>query len=111
MKLDMPLQPTNLKLMDDDHLLIEWSDGQKRLYKVAELRKFSPDALTREKHRTEAERPPTELPILQPNEIEPVRITAMNPVGNYAYQIVFSDGHDTGIYTFEYLQELGQECE
>jgi DUF971 family protein len=33
----------------------------------------------------------------------------MSPVGNYAYAIAFSDGHDTGIYTIEYLRELGQE--
>jgi DUF971 family protein len=31
----------------------------------------------------------------------------MEPVGNYAYSIRFSDGHDTGIYTFELLQALG----
>jgi DUF971 family protein len=30
-------------------------------------------------------------------------------VGHYAYTIRFSDGHDTGIYTFELLQELGRE--
>ncbi len=34
----------------------------------------------------------------------------MKPVGNYAYSIEFSDGHDTGIYTFEYLRELGREA-
>jgi DUF971 family protein len=31
----------------------------------------------------------------------------MTPVGNYAYGIAFSDGHDTGIYTVDYLRELG----
>jgi DUF971 family protein len=34
----------------------------------------------------------------------------MHPLGNYAYKIAFSDGHDTGIYTFESLLELGQEA-
>lgn len=38
---------------------------------------------------------------------EPLRIAAMKPVGNYAYSIDFSDGHDTGIYTLETLRELG----
>ena len=33
----------------------------------------------------------------------------MKPVGNYAYSIAFSDGHDTGIFTFEFLRELGTE--
>jgi len=32
----------------------------------------------------------------------------MKPVGNYAYSIAFSDGHDTGIYTLELLRQLGR---
>ena len=32
----------------------------------------------------------------------------MKPVGNYAYSIDFSDGHDTGIYALERLRELGE---
>jgi DUF971 family protein len=35
----------------------------------------------------------------------------MAPVGNYAYAIAFSDGHDTGIYTIEYLRELGSPAQ
>jgi DUF971 family protein len=38
-----------------------------------------------------------------------VGITALEPVGNYAVQPTFSDGHDTGLYTFEYLYKLGSE--
>jgi DUF971 family protein len=37
----------------------------------------------------------------------PLSISGMQPVGQYAYKIVFSDGHDSGIYTLEYLRELG----
>ncbi len=35
-----------------------------------------------------------------------VKITSIKPVGNYALQLVFDDGHDTGIYSWVYLQEL-----
>jgi DUF971 family protein len=35
-----------------------------------------------------------------------VKITAIKPVGNYAVQLVFDDGHDTGIYSWDYLREL-----
>ena len=40
-----------------------------------------------------------------------VGITAIKPVGNYALQLVFDDGHDTGLYSWRYLYELcqGQE--
>ena len=40
-----------------------------------------------------------------------VTITAMAPNGNYAVQIGFSDGHATGIYTWAFLYELGQQQE
>lgn len=38
-----------------------------------------------------------------------VAVTALEPVGNYAVRIVFDDGHDTGIYDWDCLYELGRE--
>jgi DUF971 family protein len=38
-----------------------------------------------------------------------VTITRVEPVGNYAVRLVFDDGHDTGLYTFAYLHDLGRE--
>lgn len=38
-----------------------------------------------------------------------VNITAIEPVGHYAVRLVFDDGHDTGLYSWEYLYELGSE--
>ena len=38
-----------------------------------------------------------------------IGISALAPVGNYAVQPTFTDGHDTGLYTFEYLYKLGSE--
>jgi len=40
---------------------------------------------------------------------ENVTIQALEPVGNYAVRIRFDDGHDTGLYTWDYLHELGRE--
>ncbi|MCP4319999.1 MAG: DUF971 domain-containing protein [Hyphomicrobiales bacterium] len=40
-----------------------------------------------------------------------VCITGVEPVGNYAVKIVFDDGHDTGLYTWAYLHELGTDLE
>jgi DUF971 family protein len=42
---------------------------------------------------------------------ENVGITAIEPVGQYAVKLVFDDGHDTGLYTWKYLHELGRERE
>ena len=38
-----------------------------------------------------------------------VRIVSVEPVGNYAARIIFDDGHDTGLYSWDYLFELGRE--
>lgn len=100
------LQPKELKLAAPDRLRIVWNDGAAREYPIRELRERCPCATCREQ-RAAPPRPPTELTVLSPAETEPLRITAMHPVGRYAYSIHFSDGHDTGIYTLELLRELG----
>src|SRR5208283_5772579 len=42
---------------------------------------------------------------------ENVVVTAVEPVGQYAVKLVFDDGHDTGLYTWNYLYELGRDRE
>lgn len=103
----MPLQPTKLELASPDRLRIVWNDGQIREYAVRELRDKCPCATCREL-RNAPPPPATQLPIITEAQTQPLRITAMQPVGNYAYSIDFSDGHDTGIFTLESLRELGQ---
>jgi DUF971 family protein len=104
----MEPRPTNLALAGEDRLLIEWSDGQRRTYAFRELRDHCPCATCREK-RSQPPPPPTSLAILSAAETRPLKLVDMSPVGNYAYTIKFSDGHDTGIYTFALLRELGRE--
>ncbi len=38
-----------------------------------------------------------------------VSMTALEPIGNYALKITFSDGHDTGLYSWDYLHKLGSQ--
>jgi DUF971 family protein len=40
-----------------------------------------------------------------------VLIRAVEPVGNYAIKLIFDDGHDTGLYSWSYLRELGAQRE
>jgi len=79
-----------------------------REYAFRELRDACPCATCREK-RNAPPASPLQLPIISAAETQPLRITGMKPVGNYAYSIEFSDGHNTGIYTLETLRQLGQE--
>jgi DUF971 family protein len=104
----MPIQPAKLELAAPDRLRITWSDAQVREYAVRELRDKCPCATCREE-RNAPPPPTTQLPIITDAETQPLRITAMKPVGNYAYSIDFSDGHNTGIYTLESLREMGQQ--
>ncbi len=105
----MELRPTKLELRGADRLYFEWSDGIKREVRVGELRKVCPCATCREKRAQPAEPKGGGLPVLSLAEARPLKIAGMKPVGNYAYSIAFSDGHDTGIFTLEFLRELGTE--
>jgi DUF971 family protein len=104
----MTPNPTKLELTPNNRLRISWTDGQVREYTLRELRNLCPCATCREK-RNAPPASPLQLPIISAAEAQPLRITAMKPVGNYAYSIDFSDGHNTGIYTIESLRQMGQE--
>ena len=99
--------PTDLKIAEGNMLFIEWSDGQRRRYSFRELRDRCPCATCREKRSGESQTPSL-LPVLSAAEAQPLRIEGMKPVGTYAYTIAFSDGHDTGIFSFELLRGLGE---
>jgi DUF971 family protein len=104
----MSAQPTPTKLeLRGGTLTIGWSDGQTREYTVRELRDACPCATCREK-RSQPPAPAGLLPILTPAEARPLTMSGMTPVGNYAYAIAFSDGHNTGIYTLAHLRQLGK---
>jgi DUF971 family protein len=98
------ITPKSLK-GDQEALVIHWGDGVVLRIPWRSLRDRCPCATCRHK-RTE---PAPVFNILKPEETAPVRATGMYPVGNYAYQIDFSDGHKTGIYSLELLRELGEQ--
>ncbi|NBW86105.1 MAG: DUF971 domain-containing protein [Planctomycetia bacterium] len=83
---------------------IAWSDGRTAVYPPRLLRDACPCATCRERRVQPVQ--PALLPVLAAEELAPLAITAMRPVGQYAYAIEFSDGHSSGIYTLDYLSEL-----
>jgi len=92
-------QPTNLIVHARSRVLeLSFDDGSHFLLPVEFLRVYSPSAEVRG-HAPEEE-------ILQTGKRE-VGMTAVEPVGNYGIKPVFSDGHDSGIYSWEYLHRLG----
>jgi DUF971 family protein len=99
-----PPVPLSLGRDGPDRLVIEWSDGHRSTYTWRHLRDNCPCAGCRE----ERAQPPDPFRVLKPNELVPLAATSMPRVGRYAYKIVWSDGHDTGIYTLEHLRSLCQ---
>ncbi|MCU0713834.1 MAG: DUF971 domain-containing protein, partial [Pirellula sp.] len=104
----MNAQPVSLKATEDRALEMEWSDGVRLRYPFVKLRDNCPCATCREKKRAKAEKPKNILSILTAEETVPLTIMGMKPVGNYAYNITFSDGHSSGLFTIELLRSLGE---
>lgn len=91
--------PTEIKLHQKSRMLeIAFSDGQRFELPCEFLRIYSPSAEVR------GHGPGQE--VLQVGK-KNVEITDVQPVGSYAVQLVFSDGHDSGLYSWDYLHDLG----
>ena len=96
----MPV-PTEIKLHQASRILeLAFADGTSFRLPYEFLRVFSPSAEVR------GHGPGQET--LQVGKRE-VTINELEPVGHYAIRPKFSDGHDTGIYSWDYLHELGRE--
>ena len=91
--------PTEIKLHKPSRRLeVEFDNGKRFSLSCEYLRVFSPSAEVRgHGHGQE---------VLQVGKKE-VEITDIQPVGQYAVVLVFSDGHDSGIYSWDYLYDLG----
>lgn len=97
--------PANLDLKKEESLTIEWEDGSSSIYPIAYLRRLSPSADMRELRKSMAKNPLTILPSSSDSSSE-ISATGAEMIGNYAIKIAFSDGHDTGIYTWDYLYQI-----
>ena len=98
--------PTAITRDGDAAIQIDWDDQSSTRWTASQLRGVCPCATCREKKRGEEEPKrggPIGLPVLSAAEAAPLRIESMRPVGTYAYNIAFSDGHSSGIFQFELL--------
>ena len=99
----MSATPTEIKLHQKSRVLeIAFDNGKTFRLPYEFLRVYSPSAEVR------GHGPGQE--VLQTGK-QAVEISTMEPVGSYAVQPQFSDGHGTGIYSWDYLYELGENQE
>ncbi len=99
--------PVKLDLKKDRGLTIEWADGTTSYFSIALLRRLSPSAEARKLREEIARNPLTVLPTSRTSAPGAALVVdAAELVGNYAIRLRFSDGHDTGIYSWAYLREI-----
>ncbi len=97
------LIPSKMALTPEGVLQIEWADGHQSRYTPQNLRGSCPCAECVDEITGKRQVFPQDIAAgIRPREAR--------PVGRYAYQFVWSDGHDTGLYSYEYLRALC-ECE
>ena len=95
------LRPTGIQLHTRSRELeLSYARGESFRLSCEYLRVYSPSA------EVKGHGPGQE--VLQTGKLN-VAITAIRPVGNYALQLVFDDGHDTGLYSWDYLYQLCTE--
>ena len=94
-----PILATELKLRTRSRVLeVAFEDGVRYQLPFEYLRTHSPSA------EVKGHGPGQEVLVLGKQH---VGITAVEPVGQYAVKLVFDDGHDSGLYSWKYLRELG----
>ncbi len=95
------IRPTDIVLHQRSHELeVRFDDGQSYRYPAEFLRVYSPSAEVRghwgQRAKLEVDK-------------QDVNIRDLIPVGQYGIKIVFDDGHDSGIYDWDYLHDLGRK--
>jgi len=94
-------QPTDIKVRTQSRLLdVRFDDGSHFELPFEYLRVFSPSAEVAGHGAGEG--------VLQTGK-QNVGISGVEPVGNYALRLLFDDGHNTGLYTWTVLHELGRD--
>ncbi len=95
--------PTEIRLRKKSRILeVAYPDGARYELPCEYLRVFSPSAEVRGHGPSQA--------VLVIGK-ESVGIRAIDPVGHYAVRLTFDDGHDSGLYSWAYLRELGENRE
>lgn len=98
------MQPVQFDQISDEVITIKWDDDHESIYFASHLRKNCPCAVCSGEKEPKSESP---FKILKTG-LDELKITGWELVGRYAVNFQFSDGHKTGIYTYEHLRNLCQ---
>jgi len=101
--------PTAIDIIADREVVIAWSDGSTSRHAAAALRASCPCATCGQETGGPDAHTPIKLgeplPLMPAKARTDVTIREVEPIGHYALRFVFSDGHDTGIFSYDFLRE------
>ncbi|MEO6993374.1 MAG: DUF971 domain-containing protein [Lacunisphaera sp.] len=95
--------PTDIQIVGSE-VAIRWDDGKESFLSFATLRAASPSAEVKGEHDIFGHQYGGEVP----KNFVGVEVTGWERIGNYAIRFEFTDGHRTGLYTYELLRQLDQ---
>ncbi len=94
------MNPVSITRVDEKNLRIIWDDGTECIHPLVSLRRKCPCASC----TTELEKQgPAYIPLYAGDALT---LASIDPIGSYAVQFRWKDGHSTGIYTYQYLRSL-----
>jgi len=96
------MHPSKIRLIEKKKLLIIWDDGNESILGLRELRKKCPCATCLAERDKQSK---MYIPLFAENQ---VGVKSINQVGNYAIQITWNDGHNTGIYEYNFLKRFSE---
>ncbi len=101
------IDPEHIAISKSKGLKIDWNDGHRSEYTVAYLRDECPCASCSGAHGTEPQKssysaPPAPFQMYKPT----LKMNSVEEMGHYAIRILWSDGHNTGIYSFDHLRKI-----
>ena len=111
MTTQLTTDPEHIAISKSRGIEIDWKDGHHSSFGVEYLRDWCPCASCTGAHGTEPRRktsemapsgPPSPFKMYQPK----TKMVSIEPVGNYALRINWSDGHNTGIYSYAHLRAI-----
>jgi DUF971 family protein len=108
----MPKLPTEFRRLGEKALFVKWSDGEEATIPSTTLRLNCPCATCKEKRGDTSHQKPltgakSSLRIVSSSSEEETKLLKIWPIGNYALGLQWGDGHNSGIYTYALIEELG----
>ncbi len=97
------ITPTRIDAIGTE-IAVAWSDGSESFYSMESLRAASPSA----ENTGERDLLGNKIGGTDQKEFPGVTVTGWRIIGGYAIQFDFSDGHNTGLFGFDYLKKLGE---